>query len=455
MEKMISGIEPLMFSGVLLLPFRTLIGMMGAMHTKPIRTVLKNGMRVILLPEPQSLATTVMVLVEAGSKYETKAINGISHFLEHMCFKGTTKRPRAADIAWELDGLGAEYNAFTGQELTSYFAKARNEALEKILEIVADLYVNPQFDPNEIEKEKGVIVEEINMYEDLPPRKVQELFLELVYGDQPAGWNIAGSKETVRSITRDNFLKYRGEHYVPQATAVVVAGGFSDAERVLRLVEEQFGTLSAGAKSPKVGVIEKQEKPGELVFAKESDQTHLVLGFRAFDVFDERRFALELLADILGGSMGSRLFQKIREEMGAAYYVHAATDLYSDHGLIAMSAGVDHLKMRDVISAGLGEFARFRNETVTPEELERAKEHAIGSLILSLETSDQLGYFFGFQEALHMALRTPEEVADRIRAVRAEDIQALAWELFKNDRLNLAVIGPFRGVSFNDIVRIE
>ena len=162
MEKMISGIEPLMFSGVLLLPFRTLIGMMGAMHTKPIRTVLKNGMRVILLPEPQSLATTVMVLVEAGSKYETKAINGISHFLEHMCFKGTTKRPRAADIAWELDGLGAEYNAFTGQELTSYFAKARNEALEKILEIVADLYVNPQFDPNEIEKEKGVILSALN-----------------------------------------------------------------------------------------------------------------------------------------------------------------------------------------------------------------------------------------------------------------------------------------------------
>ena len=412
-------------------------------------------MRIVVVPQPASLTTTIMVLVEAGSKYETKEVNGISHFLEHMCFKGTQKRLRPADIAWELDGLGAEYNAFTSQELTSYFAKVRNDAFEKILEIIADLYVNPRFDEKEIEKEKGVIIEEINMYEDLPPRKVQELFMELVYGDQPAGWSIAGTKDVVRSMNRDRFVQYRGEHYVPQATTVVVSGGVQNPERMVKLIEKYFGDLTAGEKSQKTKVEEKQGKPKELIHFKESDQTHLVLGFRAFDAFDDRRFALELLADILGGSMGSRLFQKIREELGAAYYVNASTDLYSDHGLITMSAGVDHRKIRDVITAGLEEFLRFRNEPVKKEELDRAKEHKIGSLFLSLETSDQMGFFFGSQEALHMKMETPQQMAERLRAVSSEDIQKVAKELFTDSRLNLAVIGPFRDTSFSDIVKAK
>ena len=303
------------------------------------KLVLKNGMRLILVPEPQSLATTVAVLVQAGSKYETKEINGLSHFLEHMCFKGTKKRPRPIDIASELDGLGAEYNAFTSQEWTSYYAKAKNENFDKILEIVSDLYLNPVFGPAEIEKEKGVIIEEINMYEDIPQRRVQELFMELVYGDQPAGWSVAGRKEVIRILGQENFLKYRGEHYLASSTILVIAGGFSaeghstprvsdsrsgsasggDFKNISKKVENYFADLGRGKKSGKIKVAESQEKSGELIKFKESDQTHLILGFRAFDVFDKRRFVLELLADILGGSMGSRLFQRIREELGAAY----------------------------------------------------------------------------------------------------------------------------------------
>ncbi|MEK7629809.1 MAG: pitrilysin family protein, partial [Patescibacteria group bacterium] len=185
------------------------------------RLVLKNGLRLILVPQKQALATTVSVSVEAGSKYETKEINGLSHFLEHMCFKGTTNRPKQIDIVSELDSLGAQYNAMTRMETTSYYAKAKKDSFDKILEIVADMYLNPIFPADEIEKEKGVIIGEINMYEDLPQRRVQEFFMELLYGDQPAGWSIAGRKEVIERLNREDFIKYRAKHYLPPSTVLI------------------------------------------------------------------------------------------------------------------------------------------------------------------------------------------------------------------------------------------
>lgn len=417
------------------------------------RISLPNGVRVILVPQPESRATTVAVLVEAGSKYETKELNGISHFLEHMCFKGTTKRPRPIDIASELDGLGAEYNAFTSQEYTSYYAKVKNELVHRAMEVVADLYLNPTFNPAEIEKEKGVIIEEINMYEDLPQRRVGELFMELVYGDQPAGWRILGEKEVIRHLAREDFIAYRNKHYLPQATTVVAAGGFTP-EEMERDIAAHFGVLAAGEKHAKPPVVEAQDRPQERIQFKKVDQTHLVMGFRAFDVRDERRYALALIADILGGGMGSRLFQRVREEMGAAYYVRAETDLFSDHGLVTMSAGVTHEKLRDVIKAGLEEFMRFAGEEVDAETLDRAKRHLAGQFVLSLETSDALGYYYGGQEVMGLPLQTPEEYLAKIHAVGPGDIQTVARALFTNDRLNLALIGPYKDVSFLDIVKV-
>jgi len=417
------------------------------------RMVLGNGLRVLLVPQKSSMATTVLTLVEAGSKYETKNLNGISHFLEHMCFKGTTKRPKAIDIASELDGLGASYNAFTSQEFTSYYAKVKNEYADRALEIVADLYLNPVFDPTEIEKEKGVIIEEINMYEDLPARKVDELFNELVYGDQPAGWSVAGRKEVIQKITQNDFTKYRGEHYLGKATTFVIAGGF-DEKGMIEKIESHFAGMKNGEKGQKPKVIENQKLAAEKIHFKESDQTHMILGFRAFSILDERRFALMVLADILGGGMGSRLFQRVREEMGAAYYVGASADLLSDHGLVSMSAGVTHTKLGDVIKAGLEEFARFRTEPVKKEGLRRAKDHMNGKLYLSLETSDELGYFYGGQEAMGRPVQTPEEIAAKIEAVTAEEIQEVAKDLFKSESLNLAAIGPFKDVSYSDILKV-
>jgi predicted Zn-dependent peptidase len=417
------------------------------------KIILPNGLRLILAPQPGSLATTVAVAVEAGSKYETKDINGLSHFLEHMCFKGTQKRPRSIDISSELDGLGANYNAFTSQEMTAYYVKARNESLEKILDIIADIYLNPIFNPKEIDNERGVIIEEINMYEDTPQRRVHDLFMRLVYGDQPAGWDVAGRKEVIARLTREDFLKYRNEHYLAPATTVVIVGGFDERD-IEKKIADYFGGLRGGKKSEKAPVLESQDKPAELIKVKDSDQTHLVMGFRAFSLFDKRRFALEVLADILGSGFSSRLWQRIREQMGAAYYVGAGVDLYSDHGLVRMWAGVDHKKLEEVIRAGLEEFARLRDEKVSTAELERAKEHLVGNLFLSLETSDELAFYYGLQEIQNLPLLTPAALAQEIKAVTAEEIQAVACALFRNEGLNFAVIGPLQDRSFSDILKI-
>ncbi len=410
------------------------------MHKK---IALDNGLRVLTIPIKESLTTTVLILVEAGSKYETKEINGISHFLEHMCFKGTKKRPKSIDISSELDGIGASYNAFTSMEYTGYYAKAQPKHFDKILDVVSDIYQNSIFDSSEIDKERGVIIEEINMYEDLPMRRVQELFTTLLYGDQPAGWDIAGRKDVIKKLTRDDFIKYHNEHYLAKSSLVVLAGKF-DEEESLKKIKEAFSGIKSGKKTPKVKTVERQEKPEILLKHKETDQTHLVLGVRAFDIFDKRKYALELLADILGGGMSSRLFQKIRGEMGAAYYVRADADPFTDHGYLAVSAGIDRNKINQVIEAIIEEFKKMTENRLEKNELQRAKDHLIGRLMLGLETSDQLAGFYGGQEILTREIIGPQDLIKKIQAVTAEEIAAVAGEIFQNQKLNLAVIGPFK-----------
>jgi len=418
------------------------------------KITLNNGLRVITIPMADSLTTTVLVLVEAGSKYETKEINGLSHFLEHMCFKGTKKRPRSIDISSELDGIGAVYNAFTSMEYTGYFAKARPNNFDIILDVVSDIYLNQIFEPKEIDKERGVIIEEINMYEDLPMRRVQELFTTLLYGDQPAGWDIAGRKEVIKKLTRDDFTKYHNEHYLGKSSLVVVAGKFNE-EEIIKKIETAFANIKSGKKTPKVKTIEHQDKSEILLKHKETDQTHLVLGVRAFDIFDERRYILGVLSDILGGGMSSRLFQKIRNEMGAAYYVGADADLYTDHGYLAASAGVDHNKINEVIEAILAEFKKIIEKPIENKELQQAKEHLIGRLIIGLETSDQLAGFYGGQEIITRETITPENTIKKIQAVKSEEISGVASEIFQNEKLNLAIIGPFKEKErFEKILKI-
>jgi len=415
---------------------------------------LKNGLRVVLVPQPSSLAATVLILVEAGSEYETKRINGLSHFLEHMTFKGTTTRPRPGMIAEELAALGAQSNAFTTQEFTGYWAKVAAKKLPKILEIVSDLYLNPLFVPEEIEKERGVIIEELNMYEDMPQRKVQDVFLALLYGDQPAGWDVGGEKNIIRTLTREDFIAYRDKHYVAPGTVVVVAGKF-DEKAVVAQIRGAFAGLKRARVIAKPPTRESQKKPQVMVKFKESDQSHLVLGFRAFDIFDKRRYAVEVLADILGGGMSSRLFKKIREELGVAYSVHASADLMLDHGIFGVSAGVDTTKTAIVIKAILDECRRIARDLVPADELQRAKDHMTGGVVLGLETSDDLANYYGVGEILMKTLLPPEQLTDRIQKVTAAEVRAVARALFKNNGLNLAVIGPYRNKkAFETILKL-
>lgn len=421
---------------------------------KPQKIKLSNGLTLVMVHLPQSLTTTVMISVEAGSEYETKNINGISHFLEHMCFKGTSKRPSALAISAELDSLGAQYNAFTSQEFTSYYAKAKNDSTYNILDILADMYLDPLFKLEEIEKERGVIIQELNMYEDTPQRKVGELFFNLVYGDQPAGWDIGGRKEVIKKIKREDFINYREKFYIPNSTVVTVAGAKATPQ-IIPAIERYFSSLKKKKKTLKPKTIEKQSKPRELVHFKKVDQTHLILGFRAFDIFDKRKYALYLASDILGGGMSSRLFQKIREEMGAAYYVHTDVDLYLDHGLFVMSAGVDHEKIEKVIKSSLDEFIKISREKVEKKELDRAKEHWIGNFVMSLESSDTIAAYYSAGEIMKLPLKTPEEVIKIVKSVKAEDILATMKYIVKNERLNLAAITPFKKKSFIDILKVR
>ena len=409
----------------------------------PKKIVLPNGLRIVLVPQASSLAADVLILVEAGSEYETKEVNGVSHFLEHMMFKGTTNRPRAGMIAEELAALGAQSNAFTGQEYTGYWAKAEAKKLPKILEIVSDLYLNPLFDPEELEKERGVIIEEINMYEDTPARNVGEIFTALLYGDQPAGWNIAGEKETIRILKKDDFVNYRDARYIASGTVVVVAGKF-DEKKVIRQIKAQFGALPHGRATARPKTKEHQLNPQTKIKFKESGQSHLVLGVRAFDLFDKRRYAIQVLADLLGGGMSSRLWKRVRDQMGAAYYVDAGVDLSLDHGIFAISAGVDHGKIDVVIKAVLEECRRLRDELVPEEELQRTKDHMIGGIILGLETSDALASFYGAQEILTKKLLPPEKIIDTIKKVTATELLVVARAIFVDKSLNLAVIGPYQ-----------
>ncbi|MBI4094676.1 MAG: insulinase family protein [Candidatus Liptonbacteria bacterium] len=408
------------------------------------KVVLTNGLRIILVPEPSSVASTVLILVEAGSEYETKRTNGLSHFLEHMTFKGTKNRPKPGMISHELDSLGAQSNAFTNQEYTGYWAKVQSGKFGKILEIVSDLYLHPLFNTDEIEKERGVIIEEINMYEDTPMRRVQEIFTTLLYGDQPAGWDIAGRKEVIRNLSREDFVDYRNEHYVAPKTVVVAAGNFKEG-KMLREIKTIFAHLPRRPRVHKAKTkILRMRGPAVLLKHKTSDQSHLVLGVRAFHIFDKRRFALDVLADVLGGGMSSRLFRKIREELGAAYYIRAGADLYLDHGYFEVSSGVDHLKIEKVIDAILGEFRRVCDEPVGREELQKSKDHLAGNLLLSLESADELASFYGGQEILTRAMRTPKQVIQKIQRVTSGEVQRVARALFRPRELNLAIIGPYK-----------
>lgn len=410
------------------------------------KNTLSNGLRIITVPMKDTRTVTVMVLVEAGSKYETKEINGLSHFLEHMCFKGTIKRPSAFAISSELDGVGAQSNAFTDKEYTGYYAKADKKYFSKITDVVADIYLNSNFPEVELEKEKGVVIEEINMYEDLPQRKVWDNFETLMYGNQPAGWPVIGTKENIQKITQEKLLHYRKNQYVAKGTLVIVSGNIDQAKAIKEL-KTVFSAIPTDTKKGKVRTKEAQSSPKATAQFKATDQTHLVLGFRAYKAKDKRNWPLSVLSTILGKGMSSRLFIKMREELGICYYVHTSMNLATDHGYFSVSAGVGNQRAKEAIAAILAELKKIKTEGVGEKELRKAKDFMIGNLSLDLEGSDDYANYYGFQEILREEVLQPSAHIKKIEAVTAKEIIKVAEHILTKNTLNLSLIGPFKNSS--------
>jgi len=410
------------------------------------KTVLKNGLRIITLPVKGTETVTSLILVGTGSKYETKDINGVSHFLEHMFFKGTEKRPTKSAISETLDGIGGDFNAFTSQEFTGYWAKVAASHFNLALDWVSDIFLNSKIPEEEIQKEKGVILEEINMHQDNPMHHVADLWTDLLYGDQPAGWRILGTKEVIQGISKPQFMKYLENHYSSKNTIVVVAGKITH-DSALKAVKECFGTINTSNIKDKLPVEEKQSKPEALIHYKETDQTHLLLGVRGYDIFHPDKYALGLLGTILGGNMSSRLFMSVREEQGLAYYIVTGVDNDTDTGVLTTRAGVDNTKADKAVKSIIEEYSKIADQKISASELRRAKDYIKGSTLIGIESSDAQASFVGSQELLTGDILTLEQKFAKIEKVTVNDIQRVAKDIFKPSKLNLALIGPFKDKS--------
>ncbi len=406
------------------------------------KDTLKNGLRIITVPQIGTQAVTVLVLAGTGSKYERRETSGISHLLEHLLFKGTKKRPNQISISEPLDRVGGMYNAFTGEDYTGYYAKVDAKHFDLALDVISDIYLNSKIEPKEIKKEKGVVIEEINMYLDHPSSHVQSLWSKVLYGDQPAGWDIAGTKEIVSKITRKQMVDYITSQYTAENTIVCIAGNIS--KDVKSKIEKKFSKISTSKIMEKLPVVEEQTKPEYIIEHKATDQTHFCLGVRGYALDDPKRITLELLALILGGMMSSRLFIEVREKLSLAYYIRANASADPDSGFLVVQAGVDNTRVEKAITVILQEFKKLTQKKVSKEELKKAKDHFKGKMALMFEASDAQASFYGVQELLEKKILTPDQVYAKINKVGVDDILKVSQDVFKNEKLNIALIGPFK-----------
>jgi len=450
---------------------------------------LKSGLRILVFPMPRLESATVMVGVGAGSRWETRRINGLAHFMEHMAFKGTKKRPTTKHIASEIESVGGVFNAFTDKEFTGYWIKLPVKHLPLACDILSDMLTNSLLKQEEIDRERGVIIEEINMREDVPMTKVAVEFERLLYGDNPMGWDIAGEKETVAKISREDFLEYMRRLYFAKNMVVAVAGGVKLAQlsKLIRLIENYFSLLRKGGKNKETPSAEArdffvrgcatppaaerrfsrwkagspcghcnitkpvsieagagQSKPRLKLIFKKTEQAHFCLGVPGYSLKDSRRWAAGVLATILGGGMSSRLFLEIRERRGLAYYVGSETEFYTDSGYVVSRAGVRTEKLSEAIKVTLGEMERLTTKKVSQKELSKAKEMLKGHLILKLENSQNVAQRGATQLILEGKVRTPAQALAEIDKVRADDVRQVAGDLFRRGKINLTIVGPYK-----------
>ena len=415
---------------------------------------LANGLRVYASPIPGTKTITVMMMFGTGSKYESLSNNGISHFLEHMFFKGTSNRPSAQKISQELDALGCEYNAFTAKEYTGYWIKIDSTKISPAMDILSDMLLYSNFSAAEIEKERGVIIEEINMYHENPMMYVEDLFETCLYGDTPAGREIAGPKENILRMPRASFLEYFKSQYGVNSAVLCLAGKVD--KKTERLAEKYFGKMPESIFKDKLKTPDEQQKPQVIIYFKEGKQAVISLGVRAFDTYHRDKTILKVLSVILGGSMSSRMFTEVREKRGLAYFVHTTSELYTDTGYLTTQAGIPVGKQDQAIKVILAEYKKISQQLVSPAELKRAKDLIRGRTIIGFEESDNVANWYAKQAVLKEEMQSPEQFFAELEKVKASDIRRVAKKIFVDQKLNLAVIGPFKEKKeFEKILKIK
>lgn len=405
---------------------------------------LSNGLRILTVPMAGVQSVAAMVWVAVGSRYEAKEVNGIAHFLEHVVFKGTKKYKNHEAISRKVEGVGGVLNAYTDLEFTSYWCKVPKVHFATSLDLISELALHPTLPEEEIKKESGNVIEEMNRREDVPADKGWEVFLELLYPNQPFGRSTLGTKKSVFSIKREDFVDFRRRHYSPDKMVIVAVGAVT-LEEVEKGVRSIFGGLSKYKTEPAMPVSVKQKEPAVSIYGKETAaQSHIYLGVRAFSHDDPDQYALEVLNAILGVGLSSRLFTNIREKQGIAYAINSSDWLASDTGFWTTYAGLNSQKIMGGISGILAEMKRIREERVGQRELVEAKEKIRGPLMFLLENTFKLAEFYGEKAVVNQKLEGPQEVAERVMAVTVEDVRRVAQRLFINERLNMAVVGPYK-----------
>ena len=406
------------------------------------RDALSNGLRVLTAPLEHAQSVTCYIMLAAGSRYENVANRGIAHFAEHMFFKGPERRPTAKDIALEVDRFGGEFNAFTSKEYTGYYIRCAGEQRDQALDVLVDMIRNSKFDPEELEREKGVIVEEMNMYFDTPRDYVSSVYDELLFGDNPLGWETLGTKETVTGATRDTFLDYISSWYKPARMVVGVAGMTGDD--LLPRLEDLLGDIEpADTGQPVPSAVERSTEPRVRIHSKDSDQANVCIGLPSYPLGHPDRYALQLLGTVLGTGMSSRLFLEVRERRGLAYYVYALNSSYTDAGTLVSQAGVDLKRADEAVGVIAQEFKRLAEERVPDDELEKARALAKGRFVLQTESPNGLLLFGLRREILEGRAAEPAELLAGLDAVTVDDVHRVAQDVIGGQGLRLAVIGPF------------
>ncbi len=426
--------------------------------------VLDSGLELIRIPMASISSVTALVLGNTGSRYEKPAQQGLAHFFEHMVFKGTKKYPDPQVLASTIDAVGAQSNAFTSKEYTGYYVKAASKHLERSLDVLSDMLLQPLIRPEDIEREKGVIIEEINMYSDSPMQDIDNVFDQLLFENESLGHDVIGTKETVSGMTHQDFLDLLSSWYGLPNLTLVLAGDATvvESDQTLDLVSKLFG----GEKRPQENRVDHRVEVAPLlksswkntgrllVKTKQTEQAHLMLGWPGLVRSDERRYALALLSIVLGGNMSSRLFTEVREKRGLCYYVHSTVDYYHDAGVFGAAAGVDPRRIHEAVQVIIDEFSQLSsaNKAISQQELDRAREFAMGTLVLSLEDSQSVAQYYGVRQLLQRKIDTPDAVIERLKAVTLNEVNQLAQMLLKSGEMRLALIGPFEQAEFEKYV---